>query len=276
MRRLSFVLLVGCASLPLYGSGMLVSPTQLGLTGKPGSVVTGLIRVSSSRTEKNQIRANIRDFMRDEDNILRVVPAAHPRSARDWLEIDQSSFDTSATGFTEVHVTARIPKEAKGSYWAVAEFSAAPARRTAANGVAIYVVPMVDIPVIVTVQGTEDYKLTIGQFTAVQRAGEEFVECMTIVENSGNSAVLLSGAFTLERSVGGATEEVAVYNISALTSLPGARLNVRGRIPWKGPTSGLQAHSYLRYGARPEDAAEAAATITPEPAAAQAPPKTGT
>jgi hypothetical protein len=102
-----------------------------------------------------------------------------------------------------------------------------------------------------------------------------------LVENSGNAAVILNGAFALEKPSGrpGETVEVASADVSPVTSLPGTKLRVRANVPWAGGLDGLTLHAYLRYGPGAEETLTASATLEGlppvPPAARKEPPSEG-
>ncbi len=244
--------------------GLVVSPTQLGLVGKPGSSVAGTIVVGSSRAESNQVRVTLLDFSRDEDG--RVVERAlggEPRSCRSWLEADRTEFTSPETGRVEMRITARIPANASGSYWALAALESLPPKPKLGMGMAIQMVPRVVVPIIVTVSGTERRLVKIGGVSATKVEGG--VDTVCEIENTGNTAVLVSGAFTLERASGsGPAEEVAEAPVTAVTSLPGLKLRIKKTLAFPLPNSAYTVRAILRYGPDPADVTESAATIDGE------------
>ena len=245
---------------PAHGRGLLVSPTQLGLVGKAGQTTTGTIYVSSSREEKNQVSVTIADFMRDESGAV-VDAKGHSRSCMSWLDVDRASLESPEAGRVEVTVSARIPKEATGSYWAIVYLSSTPPPRSQTAPMSMRVVPRIGIPVVVTVEGTAKPKMKVIETKATHT--DDGVDIYSILENTGNSASLVSGAFALERSTAkpAEPEEITSKDVGPYTSLPGTRLKIKHHIEFKGSLAGVQAHAYLRYGGGAEDSAEAAVAI---------------
>lgn len=261
-RAFLFVALHFAFAVAAAARGVLVSPTQLGLTGKPGQTVSGVLYVSSSQAQKNRITVALGEFHRDEEGKVIGSETTHARSARTWLDLDRTDFVSLESGRTEVTVSARIPENASGSYWALVYLQAEPAARDPKRGSLMFrVVPRVGIPVIVTVEGTTKPQLKIVETRAVRVA--DGVEVYSTLENSGNTAVLVSGAFSLERPGTNPAEsqELASGTAGPLTSLPGTKLKVKTQLKWNGPLAGVQAHAYVRFGPRPEDTAEAATAI---------------
>jgi hypothetical protein len=235
--------------------GVVATPVQLGLVGKPGTTVSGVIRVASPREEPNFIKASIVDFTKNEEGQTTTPPAGgEPRSCRPWLEVDKTEFTTPERGRVELRVTAKIPAEATGSYWTLVQLEAVPSPKASDKGIAVAIVPSVAIPVIVTVLGTERRALALAG-TLQASVSEGAVECSVLVENSGNAAVIVNGAFALEKPSGrpGETVEIASADLSPVTSLPGTKLRVRTAVPWTGGLDGLTAHAYLRYGPGAEE-----------------------
>jgi hypothetical protein len=223
--------------------------------------VAGTIVVGSSRAESNQVRVTLLDFSRDEDGRVVERPlGGEPRSGRTWLEADRTEFTSPETGRVEVRITARIPADAKGSYWALAALESLPPKPKLGMGMAIQMVPRVVVPIVVTVAGTERRLVKIGGVTATK--GEGGVDAVCEIENTGNTAVLVSGAFTLERGAGsGPAEEVAEAPVTAVTSLPGLKLRIRKTLPVPVPNASYAVRAILRYGPDPADVTESATTI---------------
>ena len=252
--------------------GVVVSPVQLGMAGAAGATVSDVLTVSPARDEQTRVRVRLADFTKDEDGKVReLAPGANPRSCKGWIEVDQAEFTTAGTGAPiQVRVTARIPAGASGSYWAIVGLEVPPPPNAAGQGAAIAVVPRVAIPVIVTVTGTERRAVSIGDVRARRGSAQGPIECSAVVENSGNVAVLIRGAFSLERPGKDPADdlELASGEVGPLTSLPGTKMRVATHLTWAGPSAGLVVQSYLRYGPEAEEAVQASAAVEEEGTAA--------
>ena len=122
--------------------GVVATPVQLGLVGRPGATVSDVIRVASPREEPNFIQASLVDFTKDEEGRTEPPPAGgEPRSCRPWLEVDKTDFATPERGRVELRVTARIPADATGSYWTLVQLEAVPPPRASDKGMAVAIVP---------------------------------------------------------------------------------------------------------------------------------------
>ncbi|MCU0224674.1 MAG: hypothetical protein MUF27_11540 [Acidobacteria bacterium] len=253
--------------------GVVATPVQLGLVGQPGATVSDVILVASPREEQNSIRVALADFVKDEDGRARPpVPGDNLRSCSPWLTIDKTEFTTPERGRVELRVTARIPPDATGTYWAVVELQALPPPRGPERGMAVAIVPSVAVPVVVSVAGTENRVVSLAGPVEVSVL-EGAVEASVLVENSGNAAVILTGAFALEQQAGntGDAVEVASGDVSPVTSLPGSRLRVKAKVPWSGSLDGLSAHAYLRYGPGPAEGLTASLALAGLPAVPASP-----
>ncbi|HTS03521.1 MAG TPA: hypothetical protein VMN04_13435, partial [Thermoanaerobaculia bacterium] len=136
-------------------------------------------------------------------------------------------------------------------------------------GMAIQMVPRVVVPIVVTVSGTERRLVKIGGVRATKSG--DGVDAVCEIENTGNTAVLVSGAFTLERATGsGPAEEVAEAPVTAVTSLPGLKLRIRKSLAFPMPGAAYTVRAILRYGPDPADVTESVSTIEGE-----APPAAG-
>jgi hypothetical protein len=253
-----------------FARGMLVQPAQAGLVGAPGTTVNVTVTVSSARPEETQIRAAVADFRRGVDGSVVEIPASEAtRSCRAWIEVDQREFVSPKSGSIPVVVTAHIPNDASGSYWALLQLDALPPsesvmRKKSGTQLGFQVVPRVDVPIIVTVSGTGSVSIVSRDLVA-KRRDDGKLEITDTVENTGTVAVMLSGAFAVERK--GATandaEELASVDVGPATSLPGAKLRISGVVDWKGDAASTIAHAYLRYGSGPNDTVEAIVPLKP-------------
>jgi hypothetical protein len=135
----------------------------------------------------------------------------------------------------QLRVTAHIPRGASGSYWAAVSVTSGQ-------------MPRISIPVVVTVQGTEQPDVAFSAPEVVQSANG-LLECQSIVENKGNTAVLIRGAFSLEKQVSSKdTEELQIAEVGPVTSLPGTKMKIKANLNWAESMDGLQVNSYMRYG----------------------------
>jgi hypothetical protein len=131
----------------------------------------------------------------------------------------------------------------------------------------VLVVPRVLVPVIVTVTGTEKRAVKIGQVRAQRLDDGSGLACEALLENAGNVAVLVNGGFTLEQRTPGQAElELAEASVGPVTSLPGTKMTVKGRIGWPKSMAGLAVRSLLRFGPDPRDVTESAVLIEDTPA----------
>jgi hypothetical protein len=268
IRLLPILILAGFLASPAFAAGLLISPAQLGLYGAPGETVSGVINVSSPREQENRVRVSFGDFKIDSAGKRVEIGTGDPsiRSCRSWMEVDQDQFVSPERGRVAVVVTARVPKEAAGSYWTSAYFEVVPKAKAApgegnAPGVSIAIVPRIAIPVIVTVRGTEKYSLQVRSLRA--NATPAGFAAEVVVENTGNAAVMLSGAMTLERpSSGDVPEEIASTDVKSATSYPGGMTTIKADLAASGlEPSALELHAYLRYGSAATQVVEASSTL---------------
>ena len=269
MRRSVFSLLLAIAALstPAFAAGIVITPVQLGLAGAAGSTVSGVINVSTPRVQDNRIRVTFGDYVIDDQGARTEVAAAGTRSCGKWLEVDQDQFMSPERGSVPIVITARIPRDAAGSYWAAAYFevlpkppSFDPAKRADRPALGMQAVPRIGVPVIVTVTGTEKYETKVQTISA--RRVDQGIEANVVVQNTGNAAVLLSGAIALERGSSDVSEEIASRDIESVTSYPGSNRILKVVFPAVEPTDGLDVHAYLRYGPGPQQAVEGVARLS--------------
>lgn len=256
----AFLLLLTPLAAP--ARGILASPVQLGLAAPPGGAASDVVKVSSSKEESNRIRALLLDFTKDEMGRIQVLQdGENPRSCKGWLSLDRVDFLTPEQGSVEVRVTAHVPPDARGSYWALLALEVLPPPRNEGSGTGVVFIPRVAIPVIVTASGTEERGLQVEGFRAAYNGAEVVTELS--VRNTGNAALLLQGAFTVEKpgAEGSLPEEVASDEPDPQTAYPGARLRIRGKVTLPLPEPGLSAHAYFRFGPEPSQAVEAATDV---------------
>jgi hypothetical protein len=245
--------------------GLLVSPSQIGLVGEPGSIVSETIYVSSSREEKNFVQVGIADFTRDEaGKVWEIAASAATRSCREWIEVDRNNFTSPEHGRVQLNLRARIPQGVVGSYWALITLKSVPPPRVAGtSGHGFRVVPRVAVPVIITVLGGERREMKIAELKVIS-ATERELDVEAVLENRGNVAVLFNGAFTLNSSdAEGRVTELAEAPVDMAMSLPGTKSRVRGRIGWNGGMTGLRIESIFRFGPDQKDVTEAGIRVEP-------------
>ncbi len=268
MKRWSVAGAIALLPIATYGAGMVITPVQLGLVGAAGSTVRGVINVSSPRPQENRIRITFGDYLIDDrGHRTEVSPANAPaRSCRAWLEVDQDQFVSPEQGKVPVVVSAHIPANASGSYWAEVYFQIVPAPPSftpagRAPLVGVQVLPRISIPVIVTVQGTEKYAMKIEKLDAAKT--EDGIETSVIVQNTGNAAAMISGALAVERpSTTDASEELASKDIEPVTSYPGAKRVIKLNLPLKiVDAASADLHAYFRYGPGKDQAMEASSKL---------------
>ncbi|HUJ12884.1 MAG TPA: hypothetical protein VL284_03755 [Thermoanaerobaculia bacterium] len=267
MRRPTRLLLLFVCFVPFsaYPVGMIISPVQLGLSGAPGSTASGVINVSSSQAQENTIRVSFADFIIDSAG-RRTEVASSPRSCKSWLDVDQRQFVSPEEGRVPVVITAHIPPDASGSYWAQAFFESVPAppalgagpRRAPAVGVTI--TPRIGIPIIVTVSGSEKYDLKISGIEGEQ--SPLGIDATIRVENRGNAVAMVSGAVAVEKPSANLPEELASKDIDPVTSYPGVTRTIKVHVPPVAIAHDAKVHAYLRFGPRADQTMEASATLS--------------
>jgi hypothetical protein len=232
-----------CYCTAIEARGLVVSPAQLLIAGKAGDTISAAIYIASSQERQSKVQATLIDFLKDEQgNFQEFKSNDHFRSNRTWLEVDRTEFITPKNGRIPLRVTARIPKNASGSYWAAVTIKSGQ-------------MPRISIPVVVTVQGTEQPDVAFSAPEVVQSANG-LLECQSVVENKGNTAVLIRGAFSLEKQISSEeTEELQIAEVGPVTSLPGTRMKIKANLNWAESMDGLQVNSYLRYGPGARDIA---------------------
>ncbi len=269
MKRFGLFVAICVFPVAALAIGMVISPVQLGLSGPPGSTVSGVINVSSSRPRENTIRVSFGDYVIDAEGKRTEVTSVNvpTRSCRAWLDVDQQQFVSPEQGKVPVVISARIPADASGSYWAEAYFESLPAPPSFTPGgrapvVGLQIVPRIGIPIIVTAKGTEKYNVKIDGLGAARTA--DGVEASVQIENSGNAVVMISGAVALEKPAAGAEvpEELISKDIEPVTSYPGVKRNIKIALPLKpvDPAS-IDLHAYLRFGRSPDQALEASSKL---------------
>ncbi|HEY3052020.1 MAG TPA: hypothetical protein VGK04_01380 [Thermoanaerobaculia bacterium] len=255
----SFFIALLLIAAPGFGRGLVVSPTQLGLVGKGGTIAMGVLTVASSRAEDNDVRVAIRDFTRGEDGRLKIAEAdspSHPRSCKEWLTVDRSSFVSPSSGRVELPVRARIPDLASGSYWAAILVASAAPPRSSEQGYGLQIVPQIAIPIIVTVSGTEHRDVRLISVRALRNA-DGAITAEALVENRGNAAVILNGAMSIDER----NEELVSSDIPTTVSLPDSRSRIVTKLNYADSIDGKSVHAILRYGPKASDVLDGSGRI---------------
>lgn len=264
-RLIAFILFFAALTPALHARGVVATPAQLGLVVTPGKPATETIEVFSPGGEVNEVKVSIVDYVLDDAGRLTQVSSPHARSARRFLEVDQAVIQAPATGRVPLQVVARVPEGSAGSYWAAVALAVYPKPAAGKNKVAVGVVARILVPVILTVNGPVDIQLLPSPIETFREDGK--LRASMWVENRGNAAVLLSGAFAVEtKDREGLAEELASANIvKPVTSLPGTKVRVYGTIDWNGDSTEAVVRAYLRYGNRKGDSIESEGEIGSQP-----------
>lgn len=253
--------------LPAGAAGIVISPVQLGLVGAPGTTVSGVINVSSPRPQENRIEVSFGDYAVDaagkRDEVTNAQPGA--RSCRNWLDVEQNQFVSPERGTVPVVITAHIPANASGSYWAAVYFAVVPTPPSFDPSVkkpviGLQMLPRIGVPVIVTVKGTEKFEIKVAKISA--KRTDAGLDVSVVVRNTGNAAVMISGALALERGSSNVPEELASKDIDAVTSYPGSDRVIRTTLPPVAANDGsVDLHAYLRYGRAAGQSVEASSRL---------------
>jgi len=260
LATLALLALAGRAS----GTGMLVSPSQMGMAAKPGETASDVFRVSSSRTERTQVRVRVVDFDKGVDGVTFEANPPPARSCASWTRIEPMAFETAETGWTQVRVAVSVPADARGTYWALVVFQVDQAVAKT-RGTTFVVRPQLEVPLLVTVEGTAEPAARIENLKGLLRP-DGTVEASADVVNSGNTGSMPTGSWVVERRVGAATqaEELAEKEMAGFLLLPGHTIRVREVLAGAAAARGGSVRLYVRYGPDASQVAEASAPLDEE------------
>lgn len=267
----SVLLLVGA----LHATGILLTPSQMGMIVKPGETATETFRVAPSRVEKTQVRVRIVDFDKSPAGETVEGKTGDPeRSCAGWVRVEPVAFETADSGWTDVRVSVTVPPGAKGSYWALAIFQAEAGAKEIAKGQMLAFRPQLFAPLVVTVAGTEQRRAKVENLKA-SLLPDGRIDVTADVTNTGNTALMPSGSWVVEHPAAGSGpgEELLEKELGSFLLLPAHSFKVRETLPRPGApgTAGLAVRAYIRYGAEAGEVLETAVPVSaasaPGPAA---------
>ena len=258
----------------LLATGILLTPSQMGMIVKPGETATETFRVAPSRVEKTQVRVRIVDFDKTSAGETLEGKAGDPeRSCAGWVRVEPVAFETADSGWTDVRISVTVPPGAKGSYWALAIFQAEAGAKEIAKGQMLAFRPQLYAPLVVTVAGTEQRRAKIENLKAVVLPDGR-IDVTADMTNTGNTALMPSGSWVVERPGAGSApgEELLEKELASFLLLPAHLFKVHETLskPEVPGAGGLAVRAYVRYGAEAGEVLEVAAPVSAGPAPAPA------
>lgn len=251
----------------LHATGILLTPSQMGMIVKPGETATETFRVAPSRVEKTQVRVRIVDFDKTTAGETLEGKAGDPeRSCAGWVRVEPVSFETADSGWTDVRISVTVPPGAKGSYWALAIFQAEAGAKEISKGQLLAFRPQLFAPLVVTVAGTEQRHAKVENLKAVVLPDGR-IDVTADMTNTGNTALMPSGSWVVERSAAGSApgEELEEKELASFLLLPAHTFKMHETLakPEGSGTGALGVRAYMRYGAEAGEVLEVAAPVPP-------------
>ena len=250
----------------LFATGILLTPSQMGMIVKPGETATETFRVAPSRVEKTQVRVRIVDFEKTTAGETLEGKVGDPeRSCASWVRVEPVAFETADSGWTDVRISVTVPPGAKGSYWALAIFQAEAGAKEIAKGQMLAFRPQLYAPLVVTVAGTEQRRAKVENMKATVLSDGR-IDVTADMTNSGNTALMPSGSWVVERAAAGSVpgEELLEKELASFLLLPAHVFKMHETLAKpEGPGAGdLAVRAYVRYGAEPGEVLEAAVPVS--------------
>jgi hypothetical protein len=168
-------------------------PAEIRAAFKPGQPIQSDLSVSNEGPTELSMRTTITDLWYDEKTNEKQFPppGSTPRSAGGWIEVVPRTFTVPARGTAKVKIIITPPLEAKGGYYAVVFVESKPelAQAQTAERQAIFANIRLGALVLLSADGTEEYKIEIGGAKLTPPAVNQDLKLEFELTNQGNTHI---------------------------------------------------------------------------------------
>lgn len=224
------------ASTPCYGQGYRVQPMYFDLKSAPGATVNVALTVRNILPGGEQsLTARVVEITQASDGNWQIIEELKPGvdvpkvSCSSWVSLDKSEFRLGPLASSEIRVTVRIPRHARGTY--AAGIIVEEAGESEESGVSVKL--RYCIPVVVETEGlTAAQRIRLSDlslsFEAPPEGSSEAGRTLAFVgvENQGQTFSSLRGQLGLFAHINGRWQPVSTAEIGPVRILPMVTLNL--------------------------------------------------
>ncbi len=200
-----------------------IAPAQVVQSFKPGvAFEIGLATVNRGDAPV-EMTVQITDLWYNEKNEkVFSPPGTSPRSAANWIQFVPEHFEIPAHGTQKMRAIVTPPADARGGYYAVLFVQSKPVltHQLTQDGKTVFANVRVGCLVLLTAEGTADYKIDLENLKLTPPAGSQGLKLTFDITNNGNTHVFPQGHLAVMDS---ARKLVAKAESEMLRTLPGQK-----------------------------------------------------
>jgi hypothetical protein len=186
---------------PLGAQSLGLTPAEIRATFKPQQVLQFELNVSNDGDTPIPMRGNVMDLWYDQKTNEKTfgVPGLSPHSASNWIAFVPPTFTVPAHGTGKLKVVITPPADATGGSYAVLFVETKP--ELAPNGgpgaKPIYTNMRLGALILLTAEGTEDYRIDVSQPSLTPPAANRNLELMVTLANHSNAHIFPEARLTI-------------------------------------------------------------------------------
>lgn len=249
---LAFFLALSGAGKEASALSLLVKPMTLELAGQPGSTVTATLEVRNTDSAEPQLAEIVsRELLQSADGGWTYdkpndKPTAH--SSLSWLTVSQPSMQIPPLTTTPLDITIRIPRNARGSYYA-----ALLVRNVPKSQRGIPIVMQFLVPVLIEVGGRTNPSIAIealGLDETTNEEGKNVLCAWGSIHNTGGSIATIGGHIDIFHQHGERWRRIESVEVMERRILPDATITRVGELKRHLPSGEYQLRSRLTMNGR--------------------------
>jgi hypothetical protein len=205
------------------GQAIGLAPAQVVEKFKPGVAFQFELASVNNGDQPVEMTVQITDFWYNEKNEkLFSLPGTSPRSAANWIQFVPERFVIPAHGTQKMKAIVTPPPDARGGYYAVLFVQSRPVLtgRKTADGKSVFANVRVGCLVLLTAEGTTDYKISLEDVKLTPPTGNQGLNLTFDIENLGNTHVFPKGFVAV---IDAGHKLVAKAESQMLRTLPGQK-----------------------------------------------------
>jgi hypothetical protein len=178
-----------------------LTPAEIRASFKPQQVLQFDLDVSNEGDTPVPMRGSVTDLWFDPNTNEKIfgAPGTLPRSAANWIVFVPPTLTVAPHGTSKVKVVITPPAETTGGAYAVLflESKPEPASGTTANGKPLYANMRLGALILLSAEGTEDYRVEISEPALTPPSGNRNLELTFQLTNAGNTHIFPDARLTV-------------------------------------------------------------------------------
>ncbi len=200
-----------------------IAPAQVVQKFKPGAAFEIDLATVNRGDAPVEMNVQITDLWYNEKNEkVFAPPGTSPHSAANWIQFVPERFEIPAHGTQKMRAIVTPPPDARGGYYAVLFVQSKPVltQQLTPEGKKVFANVRVGCLVLLSAEGTEDYKIDLENVKLIPPAGSQGLKLSFDILNTGNTHVFPQGRLAVLDSN---RKLVAKAESEMLRTLPGQK-----------------------------------------------------